>query len=172
MSFKDKYQWIKGDEEFIIEDYDRDDSDFVYFKSGRKIFKKVINEFLVGFDADQESPYDPMGGAVKNVIKTPPRPTLDKSYLPQKKEDPISIILDSNKKTLSKTITIELDIEIPDKDVYELLCSMYSIEDVNKIIIDGLKSQINKINLKDKFGDEELKNAYKSNNIKIRTLEV
>lgn len=161
------YQWIKGDRtgemvkfKEVSEDVTGDQ--FVNFTDGTRIRYSLFQEYLIPSEVEIDN--DEIFG--RNIP-----PTTDRrlqvgnvsvgnvvSIVPKKSNSPIRVLLEKQKPNWVK-INIELEINIPTKDLYEILSN--SFDDAEKDIIDFCTEDLEMEDIKKALG-ETLKKIYTS----------
>jgi hypothetical protein len=158
------YQWIKGDrtgEMVKFREITRDETgeEFVNFTDGSRIRSYLFEEYLI--ESEVELQNDEIFGKnlpalsekkshVNGVSVTPI------SVVPSRKGSPIRVLLEKQKPNWVK-INIELDINIPTKDLYDILST--SFEDAEQEIIEFCTEGLEMEDIKKALG-ETLKKIY------------
>jgi len=146
-----QYQWIKGDNFGIIVDVQSEDSQFINFTDGSKIFKTIQSEFL-------EEVIDgviPLPGAMGISSLTTGTPISKPKEIPnntvvEKKETSImgKMITKMSKKNVVN-VPIQINLNIPTPTLYAMLSEGMEEEDLNEEIMEVSLSQIEMDKLQD-----------------------
>jgi hypothetical protein len=151
---KRRFQWIKGDKVGNIEVYKSEkvkgNINFIIFESKNKINSALVNEFMIEIFDDSE---------ILNMSETN---TPDKGFnsAPAEKvieKSPIRLLLEKQKDSSKDKIDIAINLNLPSKDMFNLLMSSFG-EDVEKELISLILDD--KENLY-KILENSIKNYYK-----------
>lgn len=149
-----KYQWIKGDNFGKIVEVQSEDSDFIYFTDGNRIFKDVASEFLekvidgnIPFPgADQAakvitSEIIPAAGPVQNqtISVVESKSTTEPTVMGK-------MIMKMSKKNVVN-VPIQINLNIPTPALYTMLSEGMEAEDLNEEIMQVALQQIEIDNL-------------------------
>tara|TARA_R100000005_G_scaffold31209_1_gene14050 strand:+ start:157 stop:684 length:528 start_codon:yes stop_codon:yes gene_type:complete len=162
-----QYQWIKGENQGIIEDFVKEEGKFFVFKSGRKCNKNLLGEFINLVDPFNPALEfdDPLRNTeVKKVKPITPIPAKNANPI-EKVSSPIIPLLDKAKKKKTKLNT-RIEMELPSKEFLDVLQQSWD-EDVLSIQAEYIVSQISdpkqflvdkiKVSLADWFGQSSNK---------------
>lgn len=138
-----QYQWKKGEHFGDIVDVESEDSQFVNFTNGQRIFKTVLPEFLEPI-INGEIPFpgtNPLAPVKKEkvIIATPPTVSQD----PIEAEPSVlgKMILKMSKKNVVN-VPIQINLNIPTPQLYSMLGEGMETEDLNQEISEVAMSQI------------------------------
>jgi hypothetical protein len=161
------YQWIKGDRtgemvKFKEISEDETGDQFVNFTDGTRIRSSLFQEYLIHSEVEIDN--DEIFG--RNLPSTTDRRLQVGnvsvgnvvSVVSKKSNSPIRVLLEKQKPNWVK-INIELEINIPTKDLYEILSN--SFDDAEKEIIDFCTEELEMEDIKKALG-ETLKKIYTS----------
>ena len=161
------YQWIKGDrtgEMVKFKEITQDDTgdQFVNFTDGTRIRGALFQEYLIPSEVEIDN--DEIFG--RNVPVSNDRRlqvgnvSVNTVYAvtPKRSESPIRVLLEKQKPNWVK-INIELEINIPTKELYEILSN--SFEEAEKEIIEFCTEELEMEDIKKALG-ETLKKIYTS----------
>ena len=161
------YQWIKGDrtgEMVKFKEITQDDTgdQFVNFTDGTRIRGSLFQEYLIPSEVEIDN--DEIFG--RNVPVSNDRRlqvgnvSVNTVYAvtPKRSESPIRVLLEKQKPNWVK-INIELEINIPTKELYEILSN--SFEEAEKEIIEFCTEELEMEDIKKALG-ETLKKIYTS----------
>ena len=140
-----QYQWIKGDNQGVVESFDKMDGKFFVFESGKRCNQEVIGEFMMKVDLDNPVLQfaDPIGmvkkpkEVAKNMkefkeaiheIKQPPKPS------------PIISLLEKAKTKKTKLNT-RISMDLPSKEFIDVLQNSWD-EDILTIQAEYIVSKI------------------------------
>jgi len=154
------FQWIKGEHQGIVERATAEEHDtWLYFESGRRINKSILNEILVEATEDTTIPFDP--------IENKPIPQVSKkSSAPTSAvHSPVDNVIGSLKPTslVNESVNISIKISIPKTEVYNLLQESFG-EDVFESIYKGAIEKLDLQALKEELEknvQKKLKSLYK-----------
>lgn len=175
----ERLQWVKGDNQGIIEVVAEHKESFIYFQSGRRIKNDLVNEFLipvtddsqimnipgvntpgfsngVNFDSggsddiirdaegnEYRQPKSQQANRNKNPVannmpghSNPPQPPIPE----QKQVNPILLLVNQSKKD-KVSVVYEFDIDLPKKDVYNVISGSFDV-DLDKEITDSVVDSI------------------------------
>jgi hypothetical protein len=142
-----KFQWIKGDNFGKIVELDFEDSKFLNFKNGTKIFKNIQNEFLKEIIND----VIPLPGA-----DSIPKNNADKSTKKKVKEVEVvkepsvmgKMITKLSKKNVVN-VPIQINLNIPTIALHAMLSEGMESDDLSEEIMEVALSQIEMDKLQD-----------------------
>lgn len=168
-----KYQWIKGDNIGAIvtfkEEVEEQGINWVYFTNGKRIKSDLISEFLM--IADNNTPI-----IIEEDLKPDPITTLNKTVKKEIKEDvSLQVTIESPIKSLIKkqsiknieTIQLEINISIPNKDIYTIIRDSYTTEEVDKELYEFVLEQLASESIKTQLKDSAISIINKYYSIKI-----
>ena len=166
---EEQYQWIKGENQGVVETYRETKGKFLVFKSGNKCNKELIGEFVqkvdifnpaLEFDNPLTKTKQPKPGEVaakavevaKNMESL--RDAVNQSRQPVPESPTIAII--QKAKTRKTKLNVRMNCDLPNKafikvleesfneDVIEMLAIhlVSKIEDPEQFLIDNLKGSI------------------------------
>jgi hypothetical protein len=156
---KKYYEWLTTSRAGKVEEYVAEDDTTVYFQSGRFIPKDQLDVQLRLVD---ESTYLSKGGDEQNYTPPPPpspqtieewekmigNPEQNSIAPPQPKveveKSPVRIILEKQKKKVTKTINVEFTFNIPNDKAIEFMSMMFDEEEIMDEIIDDALTQLSK----------------------------
>lgn len=150
-----EYQWIKGDNQGIVEKVVSEEGDFIQFETGRRCNKNIINEYMIKLDMDNTPLQfeNPISKPLKQV-KPIEKPTIIKE---QKAKSPIISLIEKTK-TKKVKLNITLECELPNKAFIKVLQDSFeddisldlaeyvliSFENPEKYLLGRLKESIEK----------------------------
>lgn len=141
-----QYQWIKGDNFGIIVDVLSEDSQFINFTDGSKIFKSIQSEFL----QEVVDGVIPLPGAMGvsalttgSSIEKPNAVAQPNIIVAEKKEVSImgKMITKMSKKNVVN-VPIQINLNIPTPGLHAMLIEGMEVEDLNEEIMEVALSQI------------------------------
>lgn len=148
-----KYQWIKGDNSGTIEQFKEASDGFITFESGRRINAELLNEYMmqVHADADILDMEMPKVKTKKDIEAETGLYFEDNKQAVEKPEpeNPIIKLLEKQSKNNKIKISIEFDVNVPKKEVVELLQDSFE-EDVMQEVVQFSKNKLNKKEIIDK----------------------
>ena len=125
-----KLQWIKGDKFGDVETVDKEEGEFTLFQGGGKIFTNLIPEFLTE-NIDTEM----------NVLEAPTK-TKETPIKKEVETSPLRILLDKQKKLDKVPMGISFSINIPKKNVIEVLESTFDPEELHEELEKFIEDQL------------------------------
>lgn len=150
-----QYQWIKGDNFGLIVDVKEEDSDFIYFTDGSRIFKNVQPEFLQEV-VDGRIPL-PGAGSAGLKIESVSKSTLDigvsnaSVQIKEEVKEPSimgKMITKMSKKNVVN-VPIQINLNIPTPGLHAMLTEGMEVDDLNEEIMEVALSQIEMDKLQD-----------------------
>ena len=149
-----KYQWIKGDNFGKIVEVESEDSDFIYFTDGNRIFKDVASEFLEKvIDGNIPLPgADQAAKVITGEIKPAANPIQSQATSnieAQSTAEPTvmgKMIMKMSKKNVVN-VPIQINLNIPTPALYTMLSEGMEAEDLNEEIMQVALQQIEIDNL-------------------------
>lgn len=135
-----KLQWIKGDKIGTVETISSTEGEWTIFDSGGRISTNLINEFLQPIDGeplnfdDAPPPSPALKRAAENYKEKVPKETVS---------SPIRTLFDKQKKNDKIKLNLSFPIEIPKKNIYEIISSSFDLDEVNDELESFIKDQIN-----------------------------
>lgn len=148
-----KYQWTKGDNAGTIEQFKEANDGFITFESGRRINAELLAEFMIQVHADTDILSMEMPKSVsKNDIEAQTGLQFEDNKSEVKKpepENPIIKLLEKQSKNNKIKISIEFDVNVPKKEVVELLQDSFE-EDIMQEVVQFSKNKLNKKEIIDK----------------------
>lgn len=125
-------QWIKGDKMGAVEVVKGDEGEWTLFEGGGRIATSLISEFLqdiVGEPLDFSTP----------TIQSPIKQAAIKST---NSLSPIRTLFDKQKKNDKVKLNLTFPIEVPGKDIYEIISSSFDETEVSTELEKFIKDQI------------------------------
>ncbi len=148
-----KYQWTKGDNAGTIEQFKEASDGFITFESGRRINAELLNEFMMQVHADTDilSMEMPKVVSNKDIEAETGLQFEDNKTVAEKpiSVNPIIKLLEKQSKNNKIKISIEFDVNVPKKEVVELLQDSFE-EDVMQEVVQFSKNKLNKKEIIDK----------------------
>ena len=141
---KEKLQWIKGDKIGSVETINTTEGDWTVFDSGGRISTNLIKEFL-----------QPVIGTPLDFSNTPTQPPTIKKGKNKTKasksatSSPIRTLFDKQKKNDKIKLNLTFPIEVPKKDIYEIISSSFDSVEVNSELESFIQEQISQDFIKD-----------------------
>lgn len=120
-----KLQWAKGDKFGTVETVASKDDEWTYFESGGRINSGLITEFMV--DVSNGQPLD-----LQIETKNPPK-NLNKESV----KSPVISLLNSSKKLEEQELTINIQVNIPKPELFNILYDSFeeaAVEDLIKFV--------------------------------------
>jgi len=127
-----KMQWIKGEKTGSVEEVDREDGDFIIFKSGGRVNKGLKDEYLVGVDKDT------LVISVEDELRRTPPPSLNQAKAVTLQKSPVATLLEKSSQTEELAIKLSVKINAPTPGLMSILIDSFgdeAIEEVKKFII-------------------------------------
>jgi hypothetical protein len=160
---KVNYQWIKGDKAGTVESLLKEEEDeglhWTYFESGRRINSSVIDEFLILLP-NGEIPME------MEITKDSPLYTAAPSAPKESQKSPLRSLLEKQKNTEKKSISIKVEIEIPTKDIFSILGATFGeeemMQEVEKLALEKISIENLSITAKEQL-QQFIKRYYESN---------
>ncbi len=161
------YQWTTPQRSGKVEIYLAEDDNQIYFKSGRFVQKDMFDSSLMEIT---ESEYNQKNRESTVAPPQPPQtieewesklgnseynPTVTPS--PIKKQSPIALILEKQKKSNKETIHIDYEINMPNPKAIEFMIMMFDEDEVLDEMADYIINQISQDDFKKKI-KESIKN--------------
>lgn len=119
-----RFQWIKGDNYGLVEILLNQDNESLFFESGRKIFKTVLDEYMIELGANEES-----------LIEIEPQfvnPAYSNKFIEQKNPIYETILKSKKKAKFTVRANFEIEIELPPTMTYDVLVdSFYDEKEVD-----------------------------------------
>lgn len=160
-------QWAKGDKIGNVEKIASQDSEWTVFQSGSRIATDLIHEFmipLVGEPLDLNPIPEMLRPIGSNGLES--HPTRVQVSSKPIKENPIKTLFDKQKKTDKVDLTLNFSINVPAKDIFDIISMTFDEDEVIAELDSFISAQINQEILKDTLRtsiEELIKNRYKSN---------
>ena len=140
------WQWIKGEESGNIITFKDEGAEWITFNEGGRIATELRDEFLQQLDSDiagefvsstnDTDPLNTRGAIIPS--NTQPIEILEKV------KSPIRILFDKQKKNNKIKLKLDFPVNIPKKQIYELISTSFDEDEVNKelhlFILDQLSS--------------------------------
>ena len=146
-----QYQWIKGDNFGIIVDVKSEDSQFINFTDGSKIFKTIQSEFLEEV-VDCRIPLPgALGASSLTTGSTISKPKAIPPAITIEQNEPSvlgKMILKMSKKNVVN-VPIQINLNIPTPQLYLMLGEGMESDDLNEEIMEVALSQIEVDKLQD-----------------------
>jgi hypothetical protein len=147
-----KYQWIKGDNTGTIEQLVNSVDGFMTFVSGRRINAELLHEFMIQVSSETDI-LDIGAPKVQTREELESMTGLkyegSKSTSAAEPENPIIKLLEKQSKNNKIKITLEFDVNVPKKEVVELLQDSFE-ENVMDEVVKYSKNKLNKKDIIDK----------------------
>jgi hypothetical protein len=146
-----QYQWIKGDNFGIIVDVKSEDSQFINFTDGSKIFKTIQSEFLEEVVDGRIPLPGALGVSALTTGSTISKPkTISPVALVEQNEPSVlgKMILKMSKKNVVN-VPIQINLNIPTPQLYSMLGEGMESDDLNEEIMEVALSQIEMDKLQD-----------------------
>jgi len=132
------WQWIKGDQSGSVVTIKDEDANWITFNEGGRLATEFRSEFLQELDSSiagefintPNSIVDPL-----NQSATPPQTVAkvaDDVLIPTKQISPIRVLFNKQKKNNKVKLLLEFPVNIPSKDLYELMSTSFDKEEVNE----------------------------------------
>jgi hypothetical protein len=146
-----QYQWIKGDNFGVIVDVESEDSQFINFTDGSKIFKTIQSEFLEEV-VDGRIPLPGALGAsalVTGSTISKPKTESPTIAVEQKKTSIMGKMITKMSKKNVVNVPIQINLNIPTPALHAMLTEGMEEEDLNEEIMEVALSQIEMDKLQD-----------------------
>jgi hypothetical protein len=152
-------QWIKGDKIGSVEQIATQEGEWTIFHSGARIATNLINEFMIPIEGEpldlnpvQAIPNGPI--ATNGPASQPPSERI----VNKQKDNPIKTLFDKQKKTDSIDLKLTFSINVPSKDIFDIISMTFDEDEVINELNSFISNQINPDVLKDtlKTSIEEL----------------
>lgn len=182
MSKELKYQWARGDHAGKEEIFDKEEGEWIIFKSGRRINSELINEFMVLVDHNGPMDVSPTGGVTTvNFVQdddnyshamaaeksihprdllgnnqqqnTQQNQTFVQQPEPKKEINPIKLLINQSAKDEIE-IDIKYKLKLPKKGVYNIIKDSFEV-DIDAEILDTVKSELD-VNAIKKLFEEQI----------------
>jgi len=155
-----KLQWIKGDKFGNVEIVKGVENEWTLFNSGGRIATNLIPEFLEPVYGEALDFNNASSPAPKDVTE------VYKEKLPPQKatESPIRTLFNKQKKNDKVKLNLAFPIELPKKDIYEIISSSFDSEEVNDELVSFISDQVSEDLILDSLLDsikELIKTRYK-----------
>lgn len=164
-------QWVKSDKIGAVEEILEIDTEWTKFNSGSRIASNLISEFMIPIEGeplnvdDIINTYD-TGASVP--IPQDNNITIKTEQIvgnEQKKINPIKILFDKQKKTESINLNLNFSINVPSKDIFDIINTTFEESEVVDELTLFILNQVNSNKIKSTL-DESIKslilNKYKS----------
>ena len=146
-----QYQWIKGDNFGIIVDVKSEDSQFINFTDGSKIFKTIQSEFLEEVVDGRIPLPGALGASSLTTGSTISKPKAIPPAITIEQNEPSvlgKMILKMSKKNVVN-VPIQINLNIPTPQLYLMLGEGMESDDLNEEIMEVALSQIEMDKLQD-----------------------
>ena len=146
------WQWIKGDLSGEVVTFKDTDDSYINFNEGGRIAIDLRDEFLQPLDSDIAGELvgsatfgvDPLNISSSSIgIGQPQTKPTDQP------KSPIRILFDKQKKNNEVKLILEFPINIPSKEIYELMSTSFGIDEVKGELKDFILDQLSKNNITD-----------------------
>ncbi len=160
-------QWIKGDKIGNIEKVSSQDSEWTIFQSGSRIATGLIHEFMIPIDGEPLN-FDPTQPALDGPRGTNgpgPHPSGERGINKQK-DNPIKTLFDKQKKTDKVDLKLTFSINVPLKDIFDIISMSFDEEEVLVELDSFISNQIDTDVLKDTLRtsiEELIQKRFKTN---------
>jgi hypothetical protein len=160
-------QWIKGDKIGNVETVANQDSEWTTFKSGSRIATSLINEFMIlleGEPLDFDPTQPPLDGP-RGTNGPGPHPSGERG-INKKKDNPIKTLFDKQKKTDKVDLKLTFSINVPSKDIFDIISMSFDEEEVLVELDSFISNQIDTEVLKDTLRtsiEELIQKRFKTN---------
>jgi len=153
-----KLQWIKGDKIGTVEIVKDEDSTWTNFKSGRRISTPLLAEFMTEVTNGRVLIDETNNSSVHIKPKAQP---VQVSY---SNEDVIMPIFKKMEKTDKHKITVSIEIDIPNVNMYKILEDSFGTDAIESTFKSYVNNQIDQEILKSSVNDaiENLINSFDS----------
>jgi len=146
-----RYQWIKGDDQGILEELSDSEGKFLQYASGRRCNKELIGEYIIEIQHDSEI-MSFEGEAEMQKPKRKPKPSVLETKVGKTPSNPIIPVLEKAKTKKTK-LNIRMEMELPSKEFISVLEDSFD-ENVLEILSSYIASKIE--NPKDFLKDQIL----------------
>lgn len=139
-----RLQWVKGDKRLKIEEIDREEGPWTYFKGDKKarIKTSLIPEFMIEIYSDSDIIKDD----VEVKASPPDMPRTESSTSNTVKDsNPIRALLKKQSSKNSVEINLKLKVNVPTKDVYLLLKDSFDddvLDEITNIATDSINIKL------------------------------
>jgi len=160
------WQWKKGDEWGTVVTIKDIDDEWINFNEGGRLAVGLKDEFLENLNDDLAAdlmPSNSTGADPLGISKPNPIPIETKPIVIVK--SPIRLLFDKQKKNNKTTLILEFPINIPHKDMYELMSTSFDADEVNTELTDFILDQLAKDDISvclNKSIESLIKSKYKS----------
>ena len=137
------WQWKKGDDWGNVVTIKDIDDEWITFNEGGRLAVNLKDEFLENLNDDlaadlmpsNSTVVDPLGISKSNTPLVETKPIT---------KSPIRLLFDKQKKNNKTTLVLEFPINIPPKDMYELMSTSFDADEVNTELSDFILDQLAK----------------------------
>tara|TARA_Y100001938_G_C7946234_1_gene356894 strand:+ start:326 stop:805 length:480 start_codon:yes stop_codon:yes gene_type:complete len=143
-----KFRWIKSEKAGDIVELDKKDDNWTYFQGGSRIANELLEEYL-----EPVAEGMPLGAGEPKIEPTK-----------EKKETPISILFNKQKKNDKVKLTINLPIEVPKKSIYDIIEASFDEKEVVEELEAFIRTQLDQDKMQkmvDKSIQSLIKEKYK-----------
>ena len=143
-----KFRWIKSEKAGDIVELDKKDDNWTYFQGGSRIANELLEEYL-----EPVAEGMPLGAGEPKTEPTK-----------EKKETPISILFNKQKKNDKVKLTINLPIEVPKKSIYDIIEASFDEKEVVEELEAFIRTQLDQDKMQkmvDKSIQSLIKEKYK-----------
>ncbi len=150
----EQYQWIKGEKAGNVEIVDHTEDingvHWIYFKSGNRVNKDLLNEFLYRIYDDSDILN------IKDDISTKQNSQINENNSNKtikKQKSPIRILLEKQSINSKEAISVGIIVELPKKEIFNILKDSFPDELEDELISMVLEESIDKKNLEESIKD-------------------
>ena len=137
------WQWIKGDDSGNVVTIKNVDDKWIHFHEGGRLAKDLKEEFLQLLDSDLA------GEFINKTIKVGQPPSQTVVEIPTKQISPIRVLFNKQKKNNKVKLLLEFPVNIPSKDLYELMSTSFDKEEVSKHLESFILDQLSQGEIND-----------------------
>jgi hypothetical protein len=127
---KINYQWIKGEKMGTVESFLKEEAEggmsWTYFESGRRINSSMISEFLIALPPGEI----PMEMEISKETSPSSLPIQNEKKEKKREISPIRSLLERQKNPKIEKIQVQVELEIPSKDLFSVLEETFGREEM------------------------------------------
>lgn len=146
-------QWIKGDKIGNVEKIETQDGEWITFQSGSRIATELLNEFLIPIEGEplDFKPINPdLTVPGENALTfTSPQRTVKDDRIFTKVDNPIKTLFDKQKKTDTVNLDFSIPINVPHKDIFNIINMSFDEDEVLKELNSFISNQVSIDHIKD-----------------------
>jgi hypothetical protein len=142
-----KYQWVKGDRfgDIVIASENQEDTKWLYFNDGTRINPELVDEFLLKIEKPNQI-FD-ISNLGQNIPNNKPVDTVTETPIPINEPTIMGKMIIKMSKKNVVNVPVQININIPTGDLYNILSGGMEEEDLNEEILAVALQQIEINNL-------------------------